>query len=169
MANAMLATYPDVFAGGAVIAGLPYGGADKLGEAIEAMAQGRRRQPAEWGDLVRDASRHMGPWPRLSVWHGNADMVVNPVNAENVVEQWLNVHGLGAPPASDTSNGGAQHRVWHDAGGRPVIELMTVQGLPHGVPIGAIGSADMVGNAGPYHFPTGLPSSTRIVEFWGLG
>ncbi|MDP3254987.1 PHB depolymerase family esterase, partial [Bosea sp. (in: a-proteobacteria)] len=37
MAAAMLATYPELFAGGAIIAGLPYGSASGVPEALERM------------------------------------------------------------------------------------------------------------------------------------
>jgi poly(hydroxyalkanoate) depolymerase family esterase len=37
MASVMLATYPEIFAGGAIIAGLPYGAASSVQEAFEAM------------------------------------------------------------------------------------------------------------------------------------
>jgi poly(3-hydroxybutyrate) depolymerase len=37
MAGAMLATYPEVFAGGAIIAGVPYGSAKTLPEAFDRM------------------------------------------------------------------------------------------------------------------------------------
>ena len=73
MTSVMLATYPDVFAAGAVIAGLPYGIAGNVREALERMMQSQSRPATELGDLVRNASRHKGPWPRLSVWHGSAD------------------------------------------------------------------------------------------------
>jgi poly(3-hydroxybutyrate) depolymerase len=39
MTLAMPATYPDVFAAGAVIAGLPYGGATNAQEALRGMFQ----------------------------------------------------------------------------------------------------------------------------------
>ena len=32
-------------------------------------------------DVVRAASPHRGPWPRVSIWHGGADRTVSPVNA----------------------------------------------------------------------------------------
>jgi pimeloyl-ACP methyl ester carboxylesterase len=38
MAAVMLAAYPDLFAGGAIIAGLPYGCASNLSDAFECMA-----------------------------------------------------------------------------------------------------------------------------------
>ena len=63
MTAAMLAAYPDVFAGGAIIAGLPYGSAATVQTAFETMAQGSDRLPEEWGDLIRSASPHRGPWP----------------------------------------------------------------------------------------------------------
>src|SRR5204863_6652570 len=56
MATAMLATYPEVFAAGAIVAGLPYGAAHNVQEAFESMFKGRARSAAEWGGLVRKAS-----------------------------------------------------------------------------------------------------------------
>ncbi|MDQ4061867.1 MAG: PHB depolymerase family esterase, partial [Pseudomonadota bacterium] len=58
MTGVMLATYPEVFAGGAIIAGLPYGSATSVPEAFESMFQGRTHSEREWGDLVRGASSH---------------------------------------------------------------------------------------------------------------
>ncbi len=43
MTSAMLATYPDVFADGAIIVGLPYSSASNVQEAFEYMAQGGDR------------------------------------------------------------------------------------------------------------------------------
>ena len=55
------------------------------------MFQGRSRPGSEWGDLVRGASRHKGPWPKISVWHGSADTTVKPMNADEIVKQWADV------------------------------------------------------------------------------
>src|SRR5206468_8709093 len=76
MTSVMLATYPDVFAGGAVIAGLPFGIAGNVREALSGMMASPSRPANELGDLVRNASTHKGPWPKLSVWHGSADRTV---------------------------------------------------------------------------------------------
>ena len=78
MTSVMLATYPDVFAAGAVIAGLPYGVASNVREALNGMMQTTSRPASELGDLVRKATRtlYKGPWPKLSVWHGSADRTV---------------------------------------------------------------------------------------------
>ena len=70
MASVMLATYPEIFAGGAIIAGLPYGSASSVQEAFEAMFNERAPSSRALGDHVRTASKHRGPWPKISVWHG---------------------------------------------------------------------------------------------------
>src|SRR5260370_10962464 len=100
MTSVMLATYPEVFAGGAIIAGLPYGIASNVREALSGMMQSSSRPASELGDLVRNASKHKGPWPKLSVWHGSADRTVNPANPDEIVNQWLDVHQLPQAPMS---------------------------------------------------------------------
>lgn len=87
MTSIMLACYPDVFAGGAIVAGLPYGAATNVQQAFESMFQSPSRTAREWGDLVRKASSHRGLWPRVSVWHGNADKTVIPSNAREILKQ----------------------------------------------------------------------------------
>ena len=60
MTSVMLATYPEVFAGGAIIAGLPFGVASNVREALSGMFQSPSRPASELGDLVRNASKHKG-------------------------------------------------------------------------------------------------------------
>lgn len=66
VATMMLATYPEVFAAGAIIAGLPFGIAGSLREAVSGMLQSPSRSAEELGDLVRQASEHKSPWPKVS-------------------------------------------------------------------------------------------------------
>ena len=58
MTSVMLACYPELFAGGAIIAGLPYGAAANVQQAFESMFQSPSRPAREWGDLVRRAAPH---------------------------------------------------------------------------------------------------------------
>ncbi len=153
MTSAMLATYPDVFAGGAVIAGLPFGAAHGVGEALSAMASPAATVPHRLGDRVRAASTFTGPWPIVSVWHGDADRTVSVRNGEAVAEQWADVHAA-------TRDG----NVWRNAAGVAVVELVIVGGMGHGTPIdGADGS-----NAAPFMLDVGVGSSARIAAFWGI-
>jgi poly(hydroxyalkanoate) depolymerase family esterase len=166
MAAAMLAVYPDVFAAGAIIAGLPYGTARNVQEAFESMFQGRPRATRAWGDLVRRASPHRGPWPRVSVWHGDIDATVKPANADAIIQQWTDVHGINAAPLEDRVDG-YPRKVWRQDG-VDLIESYTITGMAHGTPL-ATGTGDQgCGTAGPFLLEAGISSSYHIAKFFGL-
>jgi feruloyl esterase len=167
MTNVMLAAYPDVFAGGAPIAGLPYGAASDAREAFGAMFQGVRHLPDVWGDYVRAASTHRGPWPRVSVWHGDADTTVKPENGEAIALQWANVHGLPATPGEVETDGAIGRSVWLDGRGAPAVERFVIHGLGHGTPLETLGPQGC-GAAGAYLLEAGVSSSLQIAKFWGL-
>jgi feruloyl esterase len=168
MTSVMLATYPELFAGGAIIAGLPFGTAANVNEALESMFHVRARPAREWGDLVRAASRHRGPWPRVSVWHGSADTVVRPDNADEIIKQWTDVHDLDPSPTLTETVDGYPRQVWRDRAGRDVIELYTIAGMAHGAPL-ATGTAEMhCGIPGAFVLDVGISSSYHIAKFWGL-
>lgn len=166
MAMAMLATYPELFAGGAIIAGLPYGVAGSMPEALERM-RGQGLPPVdELQALVRGASPHKGPWPTLSVWHGSADHVVVPASAEAIVAQWRGLQGLPYEPVVSQAVGGHSRRIWRDAIGRDVIEAWTIAGMGHGTPIDT--GPEGCGAAGPFMLDVGISSTQRIAHHWGL-
>jgi feruloyl esterase len=167
MTAALLADYPDVFAGGGVIAGLPYRAADTMMEAFGAMFQGRSQSPRRWGDLVRGAHPYAGPWPRVSIWQGDADKTVKPSNAEALVQQWSDLHGLAAGPTRTSVNRNHRRDVWLSAAGDPVVELNTITGLGHGTPVAGQG-AEGWGAAGPFLLEAGVSSSLHLLEFWGV-
>lgn len=168
MASAMLAVYPDVFAGGAIVAGLPYGAASTVQEAFESMFKGRIRPAREWGDLVRAASPHRGPWPRVSVWHGSADATVVPANAQEIVKQWADVHGHSLEEDERDIVDGYPRRVWRGPAGEALIEEYTITGMAHGTPLAPGASNDPHGAAGPFLLDVGIASSYHIAKFWGL-
>jgi feruloyl esterase len=168
MTATMLATYPEVFAGGAIIAGLPYRCATSVPEAFECMFQGHPRPAQEWGDLVRNASPHQGPWPRVSVWHGSADATVKPMNAGEIIKQWTDVHGLAATPSRQEIVDGYPRRVWTNAAGEDVIEEYAVTGMTHGTPLATGDGENDYGVAGPFLLDVGISSSYHIAKFWGL-
>jgi poly(hydroxyalkanoate) depolymerase family esterase len=138
MAAAMLAAYPDLFAAGASIAGLPVGAARSGLQAIMRMASaGPDRTPDEWAGHVRAAAPvgFAGPWPRLSVWQGQADTTVAPENGNLLAGQWRALHGLTSPAAAEQVRNGVQHRMWPD-GTQPLVELWSLPQLAHAYPAG---------------------------------
>ena len=163
MAAVMLATYPELFAAGAIIAGLPFGCATNVQQAFENMMQGRSRPAAEWAALVRSASSHAGPWPKLSIWHGDADSTVVPSNAEELAKQWTALHGLAARPTLNAALEGMPYRAWHGGGGTMLVESITIPGMGHGAPI-----ATDLGHAAPFVLDVGISSTHHIARSWGL-
>nr|VFJ95151.1 MAG: esterase, PHB depolymerase family [Candidatus Kentron sp. LFY] len=168
MTSVMLATYPDLFAGGAIIAGVPYHAADGLQGAFEAMFTGQTLPQREWGDRVRAASSHQGPWPKVSVWHGDADTAVTPANAEETIKQWVDVHGISPAHAMEDRIDGYPRRAWQNAQGEVLVESYTITGMSHGQPLDTAGDTHSCGTAAPFFNDVGISSAYRIAEFWGL-
>jgi poly(hydroxyalkanoate) depolymerase family esterase len=103
MSAVMLATYPELFAGGAIVAGLPFGVATNMHNALRVMRQADGRDRDALGELVRVAVREAEPATlrpdlRLAIWQGDADTTVDVANADDLAAQWTSVTGLeGAP------------------------------------------------------------------------
>jgi poly(hydroxyalkanoate) depolymerase family esterase len=164
MTLVMLATYPDIFAAGAIIAGLPYGGATNAQEALRGMFQAPAKSSRELGNLVRGAAPNRTVWPKLSVWHGSADRTVKPTNAGEIIKQWLDVHGLPSVPMSEQIVDGHLRQAWWNADRETVLESYTIADMAHGIPL----SRSEGGVAGPYMIEAGISSSDHIATFFGL-
>ena len=168
MTSNMLACYPEVFAAGAIIAGLPYGAATSVQQAFESMFQSPSRSPREWADLVRNASSHRGPWPRVSVWQGNADKTVIPSNALEILKQWTEVHGLPLSPTTKTRVDGFPREVWTNEEDDELVEAYTITNMAHGAPLAMGNIEGACGTPGPFLLPVGISSSYHIAKFFGI-
>lgn len=164
MAAAMLASYPDVFAGGAIIAGLAYGSAGTVPEAFDRMRGHGGPSEAELGRMLREASSHRGAWPRVSIWQGASDQTVAASNAEAIASQWRGVHQLDNAPTHARAGGKSTRQSWCDASGEVVLEINIVAGMGHGTPIDKNG----YGTPGPYMLDVGISSTQEIARFWGI-
>jgi poly(hydroxyalkanoate) depolymerase family esterase len=169
MTSVMLACYPEVFEAGAIVAGLPYGTASNVQQALEAMYQCPARSPKEWGEAVLHAyPSYRGPWPRVSIWHGGADTTVVPRNAQEIIKQWTHVHGFSLSSSLNDTVDGFPRQLWLDARGKEIIESYAIAHMAHGTPL-STGDADVqCGAAGPFLLESGISSSFHIARFFGL-
>lgn len=167
MTAVLMATYPELVAGGAVVAGGPYGCATGPTEALNCMNPGVEKSPATWGDRVRDATDHEGPWPVVSVWHGSADATVDDRNRRETVKQWTDVHETDQSPEVAESVAGDAHRVY-ESDGQPVVETYHLEGMGHGVPVDPGDAADQCGETGAYVRDADICSTYHIGRFWGV-
>jgi poly(hydroxyalkanoate) depolymerase family esterase len=165
MAVALLAAYPDLFAAGASVAGLPVGSARSAMQAILRMASaGPQQTPHDWAALVRAAAPpgFNGPWPLLSIWQGQADTTVAPENATLLATQWRALHGLDAPAMAEQVRNGVTHRTWPD-GKQRLVELWSLPLLAHAYPAGT-----RVVAPGNFVEQAPVDATTGIARFFGL-
>ena len=169
MTAVMLAAYPELFAGGAIIAGLAYGVARGVPDALRVMGRGDGRDATALGSLVE---RGDAPPLRLAIWQGDADYTVNAANAQDLTRQWTAATNLAQAPSEVARIGNRTRSIWRgdgpDDGHGSIVELNIVHGLGHGTPLSTRGAGD-VGRPAPYMLEAGLSSTLEIADFWGLG
>jgi poly(hydroxyalkanoate) depolymerase family esterase len=148
MASAMLAVYPDVFAGGAIIAGVPFGCATGVVSAFTCMS-GSDSTPASWGKKVFDATKHEGAYPKVAIFHGTKDSQVSFTNFGELIEQWTAVHKTDQT-ADRTDKIGNMDVSAFSAGGVEVVIGLRLNGFGHS-------------------YPQANPSAPELAtQFWGL-
>jgi poly(hydroxyalkanoate) depolymerase family esterase len=171
MAAVMMATWPEVFAGGAIMSGVPYRCATTVQGAYDCMAMNSKpatkKEPEAWGDLVRAAAPdHDGPWPRVIIFHGTSDTTVATDNQGELVEQWTNVHGAALGAASTDAIAGHERRRWAVAG-TTVVESWKIGGMAHAVAIGD-DPEERCGTAGAFVASKGVCAAYRSLKFFGV-
>lgn len=166
MANALLASYPEVFTGGAIIAGLPFGVASTVPEAFDRMRGHGIPSSTTLDTKLRHASRHEGPWPTVSVWHGTTDNTVSDANSRAIIDQWRGVHGADVSASeAQLVDGGHALETWKDASGRDAIEHYRIVGMGHGTPVDATSG---YGRPAAHMLDAGISSTVHIARNWGL-
>lgn len=163
MTAVMLATYPDVFSGGGIVAGLPYHCATTVASAYGCMNPGADLSPAQWGDKVRSAFPYTGARPKVSIWHGGSDTTVRPLNGTELVEQWTDVNGTDQTPDVGDTVGGYPHKVY---GG--TVEHYSITGMNHGQPVDPGTGATQCGSAAAYMLDVNVCAAYHLARFWGI-
>jgi len=166
----MLAAYPDRFAAGSIMAGLPYRCATDLTSAssCQQMTSTMQKTPQQWGDLVRGADAGFsGPWPRVQIWQGTSDYTVAPANAGELVKQWTDVWGTDQT-ADATDEISTATRTQYRAGTTVAVELYTVTGMGHAIATGADPDGACPATTGAFFSDEKICSTTRAEAFFGL-
>ncbi len=162
----MLATWPDVFAGGGIIAGVPYACSTQLAQVPSCLSPGIDKTPKEQGDLVRGAVQGFpGPFPRVTIWAGSSDLVVNPNNQRELMEQWTDVHGIDTTPDVSTQTGAATRAGYADSQGNVLVETVRVANAPHG---SFVDPDHGCGATGTWAVDFDVCAASSMASFWGL-
>ncbi len=137
MSTALLANYPNTFAGGAIIAGSPYGTANTAFEGMKAMNKVKRLSPENWVKyLPYPESKRK---PKLIICHGYKDRTVSFQNSEELLKQWTAYHKIDtlADIKTDAFNGNelVNKEVHTDDDSDPIITFYKIKELTHRLPI----------------------------------
>ncbi|AUG81866.1 esterase [Kitasatospora sp. MMS16-BH015] len=141
MTNVMLADYPDVFKAGAAFMGVPYHCfyTGTVRGWNSACAQGQvSMTPQQWGNLVRGTGDpgYTGPRPRVQLWHGTADTILNHNNLGEETKEWTDVLGVSqTPSATDTPAANWTRTRYDNGAGTTQVEAYSIAGAGHELPI----------------------------------
>jgi poly(hydroxyalkanoate) depolymerase family esterase len=164
MTAVMLATYPDVFAGGAINAGVPYKCATSSSAGFSCMNGYVNKSPAEWGSLARSGySGYGGRKPLVAIFHGSSDSTVRPMNMTELMEQWTDYHGVGQSPSVNDTIKGYPRKIY---GGK--VMTVSITGMGHGTGIDPGTSGDQCGVDASYILDVNLCTTYFTGKFWGL-
>jgi poly(hydroxyalkanoate) depolymerase family esterase len=166
MAIDLAAAYPDLYAGVASFAGVPYGCASTLPESLTCMIPGISRSAS---DQAKRAAAgypgYSGRRPRMSIWQGGLDNVVYPMNQGELVKQWATVNGISTKPTTTDTVGGHAHASYADVDGTVILETYLIEDMWHGLPVDP---ANGCGHASQFAPAEGICGASRVLDFFGL-
>ncbi len=169
----MLSVYPDVFAAGAEMAGTPYRGAESSLEVTLIALGTISKSPQEWGDLVRNQYPNFtGAYPRLAIFHGTSDIIINYNNAKELVKQFTNLHGTNQnannTDAAFEGNSRVLYEEFHNSNGEPVVVRYTIDNMAHGIAVDPGNCFKQGGTAGSNSIDVDFYSSFWAADFFGI-
>jgi len=158
MAAIMAATYPDLYAAVGVHSGIAYGAAQDLPSALKVMQQGATRQ-----------ARPLRAAPPIIIFHGDRDTTVSPLNADRMLEQWLQAtpdrNSSRKNPVRESvvsgqiAGGRAYTRgIYTDTAGRTLAEKWIIRQVGHAWSGGS--------SSGSYTDPQGPDASAEMLRFF---
>jgi poly(hydroxyalkanoate) depolymerase family esterase len=152
----MGATYPDLYAAIGVHSGLACGAASDISSAFAAIRQGR---PSPLTESHLQNGGCAGAVPTI-VFHGDRDMIVDPVNGDQVIAQSKAVADLRTTVTRGEAAGGIGYTriVQADERGRPMLEQWILHGAGHAWSGGSL--------VGSYTEPRGPDASREMMRFF---
>ena len=149
------------------IAGLPFGAARDAMSALRVMRSGASAPRGGWGRRVRETSPDCRAWPPVTIWQGGRDRVVNPVNANACIAQWLEVLGIPEEAGRFEEKSWGVLRSWKRAG-QVRVALYSVAGLGHGIPISKAAATAPKRSQDPFVLPAEISAPNQLMRLWGL-
>ena len=164
----MMASYPELFAAGAIQSAYPYRCADAFEELAPCSRVTKLLEAETMGDLVREAAPgYHGPRPRVAIWHGASDSLILPANLDLQLQQWADVLEVDTIPDREDTIDGQSRRRFENAEGDEVIETVEISGMDHAIAIDPDGSP-ACGSAAPYIVDADICAAYWIGLWFGV-
>jgi len=165
LASSLLANYPELFTAGAVVAGIPFPCADGLITGISCMKNGPSKTADELVTLIQAVNSKQTDWPKLSVWTGTNDSIVNPLNSSMLAQQWAQLSSVITKPTVDKKSGYTITR-WQNVDKEVQVELVEVLKRDHGIMVNP--TIENGGEVSDYLLASPLSTAKHVVDFWQL-
>lgn len=139
MTQALLASYPEVFAAGSVLAGVPAGAWPQgstcslcSGENPNDASHVVNKSPEQWGEMVRAAAPSFsGTRPRVQLWHGTQDQFLNYGFLAEEIDEWTSVLGVSSGTSATPSDSKWKRTEYKDSSGTVMLQVNIGDGLVH--------------------------------------
>ncbi|MBL7885026.1 MAG: PHB depolymerase family esterase, partial [Bacteroidia bacterium] len=136
MSVIMMADYPEIFNSGAIFAGGAYKSGNGYVSAMMALLGWRVKSAEKWGKIVKKQNPNFtGEYPKMIIYQGNSDWVVNKRNGVELLKQWTNLHHISTTP-TETINQYAnisdiQRNSYHNKSNKEAVVFYKVNKLSH--------------------------------------
>ena len=156
MAVIMAVTYPDLYAAVGVHSGLAYHAANDVRSGMKAMRQGPGRSMQQLTTAI----------PLIS-FHGDRDTTVSPVNADQLLKQWLkatnhehvrSTHNTKVERGQVVGGRTYTRSIYHNANGKVIAEKWIVHQVAHAWSGGS--------PEGSFTDPKGPNASSEMLRFF---
>jgi poly(hydroxyalkanoate) depolymerase family esterase len=155
MTSVMLATYPDVFSGGGIAAGIAYKMAEDVASAGWAMDGAIDKSASDLASFVTGAyPQFSGTYPKVILFQGTNDQIVDKKNLTELMEQWTAVHSISSTPGNPCDSEETLY------GTR--VKTYCINGMQHKVPRDVAAETSYVY---PY---AAVDATLKMIEFFGL-
>ena len=144
MTNVLVGAYPDIFAGGSAFAGVAFGcfaaginNTSNYDYWNDQCATGKvTHTPEAWKAIVQSALPGYSGWrPKMQVFHGTADEVLNYVNFGEEVKQWTAVLGLNQAPVVTTQDSPVTGWTEYNYDNSSWFEAYSAAGVSHNIQV----------------------------------
>lgn len=173
MSSVMLACYPEVFSGGAIIAGTPYKSGTDATTAYYAMSGWVNKTQSEWKDLITAQNpSYTGNYPKIAIFHGLLDYTVSTNNITELVEQWSAIHNSDTTADIISSDFNEVtdivQLIYYNSSNDTVVMVYKIDNMGHAVAVDPGSCIFHGGSTGLYFIDKNFHSTYWAARFFGI-